>query len=105
MKVIKEQLRTVASELEEGISPSYELHCRLDGEDAFCGAYDTYESAYAQALKLAQSIAEDDFETTQEKQGKLTSIYIYEDMEGRDVTTAELKNDIEKILQNLNQNN
>ena len=101
MKIIKEDLRTVASNLEEDIQPSYEVHCRLDGEDAFCGTSDTYDGAYGLALRLAQTIADDEFEDYDTKVSKILSIYIYEDMEGRDVTTAELKRELEKIIDNI----
>lgn len=101
MKVLKERLKTVASALEEDIQPSYEVHCRLDGEDAFCGASDTYDDAYGLALRLAQTIADDEFEDYDSKLNKILSIYVYEDMEGRDVTTAELKNELNKIIDNI----
>lgn len=100
MKIIVENLKTVASELEEKFQPSYEIHCRIGGEDALCGRYNSYDEAYGQALRLAQTIAEDEFESAVSRKDKINSIYIYEDTEGRDVTTAELKNEFLKIIEN-----
>lgn len=101
MKVIKENLRTVASELEEGFNPIYEVHCLVDKEDSLCGSFNDFEEAYLEALRVAQMTAEDDFELPEDKVKIIKSIFIYEPVEGRDVTTAELKNELNKIKNSI----
>ena len=100
MKILKEQ-RTVASDIEyiaEDVIHKYEIHYLTPNGDEKSEEFDTYEEAFDRAIWFAKNVKGFDELTDEEKMRVIKSIYIFDCVEDRDVTTAELKNTVLNIL-------
>ena len=103
MKVLKEQ-RTVASDIEyiaEDVIHKYEVHYLTPNRDEKSEEFNTFEEAFERAIQFAERLSKFGDIDKDTKKRVLKSLYIFDNMEDRDVTTAELKNKINKIIEGI----
>ena len=103
MKILKEQ-RTVASDIEyiaEDVIHKYEVHYLAPNKDEKSEEFNTFEEAFERAIQFAERLSKFEDIDRDTKKRVLKSLYIFDNMEGRDVTTAELKNKINKIIEGI----
>lgn len=102
MDVIKEQSRTVASGdkeyIAEDIVHKYEVHYLSPKRDEKSEEFDTFEQAFDRAIWFAEHLMQFEDVPMEDKKRVLKSLYIFDNIEDRDVTTAELKTRINQIL-------
>ena len=103
MKIDRGQDRTVASDIEyiaEDVIHKFEVHYLSPKRDEKSEEFDTYEEAFNRAIGFAEHLMDFDGISMDDKRRVLKSLYIFDNIEDRDVTTAELRNRINKILNN-----
>lgn len=101
MKILNEQKRTVSSDIEyiaEDVVHKFEVHYLSPRGDEKSEEFDTFDKAFERAIWFAEHLMDFDEVSMDDKKKVLKSLYIFDNIEDRDVTTAELKNRINKIL-------
>ena len=96
--------RTVATGIEyPDKSPyrKYEIHYLISNKDHTGKVFDTFDEAFHAARELATAIAANDNLDISQRKHMLKTLYVFDSLEERDVTTAELKNCILDIVKSL----